>query len=223
MKRFLPFLIILAVAALAIGSGTMLYRMKVRSQPPLIVGPAPTPAEEGDSEKFHAEGPADAPAILEIYGDFQCPACATASEVVDDLRKDYEKQLRVVFYEFPLSMHAHALEAAMVAEAAGLQERFWPMHDMLYKYQKVWSKTSDPARFFNAYAGSIGLDLGRFAADAKSDALKARIKAQGDAGVARGVKNTPTIFVNGKELRGTFDEATIKAAIDAALASKKQP
>lgn len=223
MKRFLPFLLILLVAVLAVGGGTMLYRAKKRAQPPLIVGPAPAPAKEGDSDKFHAEGPADAPVTLEIYGDFQCPACAIASQVVDELRKDYEKKMRVVFYEFPLAMHAHALEAAMVAEAAGLQQHFWPMHDMLYKYQQVWSKASDPTRFFNAYAGSMGLDLARFAADVKSNELKARIQAQGDAGVLRGVKNTPTIFINGKELRGAFDEATIKAAIDEALANKKQP
>ncbi len=218
MKRYLPFLIILVVALLAAGGGTWLYRAKMRAQPP-IVRAVPTPGEEANS--LHAEGPADAPVILEIYGDFQCPPCATATMVVAELQKEYGKQLRVIFHEFPLAMHAHALEAAMTAEAAGLQGHFWPMHDMLYKYQEVWSKASDPAHFFKAYAASMGLDAERFARDMQSPDLRDRIKEDGETGAARGVRNTPTIFVNGSEFRGIFLKENLQAAIDAALAAKK--
>ena len=222
MKRFLPFLIILVVALLAIGGGTWLYRTRLRAQPPPIVGPAPTPGEEEGTNALHVEGPADAPAVLEIYGDFQCPPCATATGILAELQKDYGKQLRVIFHEFPLAMHAHALEAAMAAEAAGLQKHFWPMHDMLYQYQSVWSKASDPGRFFKGYAASLGLDAERFARDAKSEALRARIRAEGAEGEARGVRNTPTFFINGTEVRGGFMKENLKAAIDAALAAKKK-
>lgn len=219
MKRYLPLLIIFAVALVTAGTGTMLYRAKMAAS---AVNPTGAPVEESNSGLRHVEGNADAPVTLEIYGDFQCPACGIASAVIDDLQKEYGSRLKVVFYEFPLAMHAHALEAAMVAEAAGEQGHFWPMHDVLYRYQPVWSKASDPTRFFVVYAHTMGLDLRRFEADAKSDALKARIESEGEAGVARGVTNTPTIFVNGNQVRGMFDEGNLKSMIDSALAARKK-
>ncbi len=144
------------------------------------------------------------------------------SAVIGDLEKDYGPRLRVIFREFPLAMHQHALEAAMAAEAAGLQGHFWEMHDMLYRYQEVWSKASKPGRFFSAYAQSLGLNVERFDADAISDQAKARIMAEGDAGQTRGVRNTPTIFVNGNEVRGAFTRDKLQAAIETAIAGKKK-
>ena len=219
MKRYLPLLIIVAVALVTAGTGAMLYRAKMAAS---AVKPTGAPVEGSDSGLRHVEGNVNAPVTLEIYGDFQCPACAMASEVIDDLRKEYGSHLKVVFYQFPLAMHAHALEAAMAAEAAGEQGHFWPMHDVLYRYQPIWSKVSDPMRFFVAYAHTMGLDVRRFEADAKSDALKARIEAEGEAGVARGVTNTPTIFVNGNQVRGVFTGGNLKSMIDAALAARKK-
>jgi len=119
-------------------------------------------------------------------------------------------------------MHRHAVKAAMAAEAAGLQGHFWEMHDMLYKYQPVWSQAFDASRLFAGYAKSIGLDANQFENDVKSPELQARIVAEGDAGVARGVKNTPTIFINGREVQGAFRREVLQAAIDAALAEKKK-
>jgi protein-disulfide isomerase len=120
-------------------------------------------------------------------------------------------------------MHKHAVAAAMAAEAAGLQGHFWEMHDMLYKYQSVWSRGSAVDAFFAAYAESIGLDAGQFAIDSKSPEVQARVISEGDAGVARGVKNTPTIFINGREVHNGFQRETLKEALDAALAEKKKP
>ncbi|MEO8439209.1 MAG: thioredoxin domain-containing protein [Spartobacteria bacterium] len=182
--------------------------------PPLVLAP---PDEKGDAS-VHARGPHDAPVTLEVYGDFQCPSCATASAMIDDLQKEYNGQVRVVFREFPLAMHKHAVEAAMAAEAAGLQGHFWEMHDTLYQYQSVWSRTSDVSRLFTAYAESMGLDLDQFRADSKSPEIQARVMSDGDGGVARGVQNTPTIFVNGNEAKAAFNRERLKAAIDAALA-----
>lgn len=221
MKRYLPFLIIIAVALIAAGAGTLLYHAKMKGQSAPANAVASAPSEAQDDGSLHVQGPADAPAKLEIYGDFQCPACAKASASISDLQKEYGQRLRVVFHEFPLAMHAHALEAAMAAEAAGLQGHFWEMHDLLYKYQSVWSKMSEPQRFFTAYARSLGLNLEKFDADAKSLELKAKIKAEGDAGIGRGVRNTPTIFINGKEVRGGFDEPNLKSEITSAIDAAK--
>ena len=118
-------------------------------------------------------------------------------------------------------MHAHALEAALAAEAAGLQGRFWEMHDLLYKNQAVWSNASDVRTFFNMYARSLGLDAERFAKDSNSDEVKARIFWEGQQGVSRGMKNTPTLFINDRELGHPFSPEHLRVEIDAALSGKK--
>ena len=150
MRRFLPILIILAVGLVTAATAAWFYHEKMRPDAPkhapaLATGPATTPsstippdiAAPTDSlpvaDSQHARGGADAPVTLEVYGDFQCPSCAKTTEIIADLEKSYGIKLRVVFHEFPLSMHAHALEAAMAAEAAGVQGHFWEMHDALYK------------------------------------------------------------------------------------------
>lgn len=226
MKRFLPLILIVAVALVTASAGALLYRAKMKAAATAAAAakakaPAEPPAEPAEEDgSFHARGPATAPVTLEIYGDFQCPACATTSAVIDDLEKEYEGKLRVVFHEFPLAMHPHAVPAAMAAEAAGQQGQFWEMHDMLYRYQQVWSKASNPGHFFSAYAQQLGLDPVRFAAESRSEDLKERLMKAGNAGVARGVKNTPTVFVNGVQVLSSFKSGALRAAINDALAAK---
>ncbi|MEO8044017.1 MAG: thioredoxin domain-containing protein [Spartobacteria bacterium] len=230
MRRFVPFLIIALVGLLTVGVATALYRSKMHPAKPVASASANSPAgasshpaaAEKEDDNVHSRGPRNAPVTMEVYGDFQCPSCAVATVIVGDMEKKYGDQLRVIFHEFPLAMHQHAVKAAMAAEAAGLQGHFWEMHDMLYKYQSVWSKSSDPSTFFGAYAESIGLDGGQFAVDAKSPEVQARVISDGDAGVARGVKNTPTIFINGAEVQGGFRPENLQQAIEGALAEKKK-
>src|SRR6266850_5957835 len=126
MKRYLPFGIVVAVAALTMGAAAMLYRSKMSAQPVTAAASA-KPGQEApvESEGTHVRGAPDAPVTLEVYGDFQCPSCAMVTEAIDKLQQDYGARLRVTFREFPLAMHPHALEAALAAEAAGLQGRFW--------------------------------------------------------------------------------------------------
>ena len=226
MKRYLPFIIIAAVAALTVGAGVMLYRVKQRAIATASTTSKPvdkTVSETADTfegKAAHVRGAPNAPVTLEVFGDFQCPSCATFSSVVSKLEQEYGPRLRVVFRHFPLAMHAHAMEAALAAEAAGLQGRFWEMHDMLYQYQSVWSNASDPGRLFETYAGSLGLDVERFREDSKSNEVRTRIVVEGEDGVSRGVKNTPTLFVNG-QVRTAFTAERLREAIDAALIGHK--
>ena len=238
MRRFLPVIIILAVAIVTAATAGWFYHEKMRPDavkppralaterelapsstiPPDIAAPSEvTPV----ADSLHARGAADALVTLEIYGDFQCPSCAKTTALIDEIEQSYGSKLRVVFHEFPLKMHAHALEAAMAAEAAGVQGHFWEMHDALYKYQDVWSKASNPGRFFGAYAETMGLNAEQFQTDLQSAQIKSLIMTQGDAGVARGVRNTPTLFINGQEVKGVFDPVILRAAIDAALVGKE--
>jgi protein-disulfide isomerase len=189
MKRYLPFLIVAAVALITFGAGWMLFRAKRL--------PAPTAAvKDSPSREMHVRGEADAPVTLEEFGDFECPPCSIMSGAIHQLEKEYGSKLRVIFRQFPLPTHAHAREAALASEAAHLQGRFWEMHDLLYKEQGVWSKAADVPALFDSYAGTIGLDLERFKKDMQSPEVNARVTADHDEGASRGVTSTPTLFIN---------------------------
>jgi protein-disulfide isomerase len=219
MKRYLPFVIMAAVAVLTAGAGAILYRAKQR--PSAVGSVTATSPGQHEAEPLHVRGDPDAPVTLEEFGDFQCPTCATVSGVIGQLEQDYGHRLRVVFRHYPLAMHSHASEAALAAEAAGVQGHFWEMHDLLYKNQAAWSKASDVRPLFTEYARSLGLDVERFAKDSNSDEVKARVFWEGQQGVSRGVKNTPTLFINGRELGPPFSPERLRAEIDAAPGGSK--
>jgi protein-disulfide isomerase len=106
----------------------------------------------GGGESIHIRRRSDAPVTLVKFGDFRCPPCATLADPIDKLEREYRPRLRLVFRHLPFPNHQHAREAALVAEAAGLQGRFWEMHDLLYREQSVWSKAPDVGVLFNSYA-----------------------------------------------------------------------
>ena len=84
---------------------------------------------------------------------------------LQQIERDYASSLRVIFRNFPFTIHEHAHEAAYAAEAAGLQGHFWEMHDLLYREQATWANTKDVQSLFESYAGTIGLNLERFKKD----------------------------------------------------------
>ena len=218
MKRYVPFLIIAMVAAITIACATMLFRAKRRELAANAVDPKPATA--ANIKPSHSVGPTNAPVTLEEFGDFQCPACAATSEVIRAVEKDYAKQLRGVFWQFPLPMHAHGREAALAAEAASRQGRFWEMHDLLYRSQATWKNLTDAQRAYEELAEEHKLDLNRFRLDAASPAVAATVDAEHMYGEERGVKNTPTLFVNGQEFPPPFTAERLHTAIDSALNEK---
>jgi protein-disulfide isomerase len=217
MKRVLPLIIVIVVGLATIGSGFALYRAK---RPDLLMI---TNEKGGLSERSsHVLGPANAPVTLEEFGDFECPPCGRLSEPLNELERDFNPRLRVVFHNFPFDTHKHAREAACVAEAAGLQGKFWQMHDLLYHDQVVWANSSDARSLFNAYAAYIGLDAKRFQADVDSEEVKARVAADQKKGVSLGVKNTPTVFLNNQEVDPKhLNPTALREEIEAALKNAK--
>jgi protein-disulfide isomerase len=195
MRRYLPFIIVILVALVAVGGGAYFYWTKRSANAPPKFA---KPESEGAAESVHALGPADAVVTLEEFGDFQCPPCGKLSEPINQLQKQYN--LRVIYREFPLPNHAHAKEAAFAAEAAGRQGRFWQMHDLLYREQAVWSKSTDARALFNAYAGMLQLDLSRFRTDMDSNEVQQQVELDQHRAAAIGVKTTPTIFLNNEAL-----------------------
>ena len=233
MKRLLPFLIILVVLGVALGAG---WYLKSSTQPsstssantsiPSVnaggeVAAAPNNVAPG-AQPPHARGPASAPVTLEEFGDFECPPCGQTYPMLKKLEADYGDRVRVIFREFPLTPpHVHALAAAQAAEAAGLQGRFFEMHDLLYENQKIWKDAFDTRPIFEGYAKQIGLDIDRFKSDQNGEIVARRITLDGSRGHSIGVKGTPTIFINGVEL--PFEQVTpdgLHAAIEKALTSK---
>src|SRR6266545_1908246 len=123
----------------------------------------------------------------------------------------------------PVTLHEHAREAALAAEAAGVQGHFWAMHDVLYREQEAWSKAPNVRELFESYAGTIGLDLDKFRKDMDSEEVKARVDADRQRGESLGIQITPTLFINNQPLAQEHKNPEgIRAEINAALAKKPQ-
>jgi protein-disulfide isomerase len=162
------------------------------------------------SARDHVEGPAVAPVTLVEYGDYQCPYCGAAYPVVKRLQKKLGKKLRFVFRNFPLTeAHPYALIAAETAEAAALQGKFWEMHDLLFKQQKLLKP-----EVIASWAKKIGLDVDKFGNDIKQGVVEKRIKEDRQSGIRSGVNGTPTFFINGTRYDGLPDYASLLAALE---------
>ena len=157
----------------------------------------------------HVAGPLDAPLTLVEYGDFECPFCARATGVTDELRGTFGPRLRYVFRHLPLpDVHPHAELAARAAEAADRQGRFWDMHDVLFRHQDEL-ELEDLA----GYAADLGLDVEAFLRTLDDEATYARVRADVASAEASGARGTPTFFVNGHRHTGPHDAQSLAAAL----------
>jgi protein-disulfide isomerase len=145
---------------------------------------------------------------LVVYGDFECPYTAAATREIDRLL-ERGAAFEVVFRYFPLrSIHPHAQAAAEAAEAAARQDRFWEMHDVLFRNQ-MRLEPADLRRF----AERLGLDLEHFDADTGDPATKARIERDLETGVESGVDGTPSLFIDGRRYEGSRDADSLGQAL----------
>ena len=175
------------------------------------------------------KGNKDSKVLLIEYGDFQCPGCGSAYPNMKTLMDEYGDRVALVFRNFPLtSIHPNAKVAAAAAESAGLQGKFWEMHDMLYENQDAWSNlnTSERLEAFVTFAGRLSLDTTKFTEDLTNPDVVKKVNFDLAVGKQNGVASTPTFFLNGKTLDGTpaaegivrGDLTAIKAQLDALLA-----
>ncbi len=153
------------------------------------------------NSKDHIQGNKSAPLELVEYGDYQCPHCGRAYYVIKTVQEEMGDDLKFIFRNFPLSdAHPDAFKAAVAAEAAALQNKFWEMHDIIYENQELldW-------RNLLVYAKKSGLDMARFKADIEKESVTAKVEDDFESGVRSGVNGTPSFFINGKKYEGSWD------------------
>ncbi len=154
------------------------------------------------------------------FGDYQCPACGGAYPMIKTLLETYGDRVTFVFRNYPLNIHPNALPAAKAAEAAGMQGKYFEMHDMLYEHQNEWSELVDAKPTFEKYAQLLNLDVEKFKKDSDNASIVDKIKADMSDGDILGVISTPTFFVGESTVR-VADFKTIKDAIEKELAKKE--
>lgn len=151
----------------------------------------------------HVFGKPDSKVVLVEYGDFQCPGCGGMHPTVKSVTEKYEEQMTFVFRNFPLTqIHPNALVAAAAAESAGLQGKYWEMHDTLFSNQDAWKSVSVKERIgvFEKYAQQLGLNVETFKNDIGSEKVTKKINYDLAIGKKINVTSTPTFVLNGKTL-----------------------
>jgi len=164
------------------------------------------------------KGQADARITLVEFSDFECPYCSAAEKQVDIVMAAYPKDLKLVYKQFPLSMHPHAELAAEASLAAREQGKFWEMYEVLFKNFRTLSRNS-----IMAMAKDIGLDMDKFKADLDSGKYKAVVEKDLADGEAAGVYGTPAFYINGKQYNGEVTLAALKPILAAELKGETKP
>ena len=221
----IPLVLIVLVFAAVVGGAYYLYQDAKNSSK--TGSPTPAPANT-------ARQPANAPiganppnmlgsptaaVTIEEFADFQCGSCGAVHPVMKEIQGIYGSKIKMIFRNYPLQMHDKAYDAAIVAEAAGIQGRFWQMQDQLFTNQQTWSLPSSNAKeLWKSYAEKIGLNIQQFENDVAGMAAKSRVDQDLARGKALNVSSTPTIYINGEQI--PFQMANVqglKAIIDQKL------
>lgn len=214
MKKSLPFIIIAVVLVGGIAAFVLLSRkgngggannnsaFVGSAQPGSSTAPASGSPPATDAGLTKPNVKISSPVVLEEYGDYQCPPCGALFPELRKIEAEYGNQVRFVFHHFPLTkMHKNALAAAHAAEAARMQGKFWQMHDRLYSNQNAWKDLPDPRAAFIGYARELGLDAERFYSDMESGRVDQIVQADVQRGQSVGVNGTPTVLIEGYQLK----------------------
>ncbi len=172
-----------------------------------------------DATVDHVQGSSDAKAVLIEYSDYQCPACGAYYPLVKQMQEKYGDKLALVYRNYPLtSLHQYAQLGAQAAEAAGLQDKYWEMHDKLFDNQDDWVKAGDVKQKLIDYAKELKLDEKKFKGDLDSSTVKTRVQRDIDSGNAVSVNSTPTFYLNGKKITNPVGADAFSKVIDGVLA-----
>ncbi|MFC1642731.1 DsbA family protein [Myxococcota bacterium] len=157
-------------------------------------------------------GPTNAQVTVVAFSDFECPYCSLAAGVTSQVRERFRDEVRLVFRQFPLSLHRHARDAAKAALAAHAQGKFWELHDKMFHNQNNLDRAS-----LEGYAEELELDLAEFRGTLDSQQNEARVERDIALGTEVAVVGTPTLFINGQRIGNATDWAEVSEAIETAL------
>ncbi|MBO4351624.1 MAG: thioredoxin domain-containing protein [Proteobacteria bacterium] len=160
----------------------------------------------------YAKGPDNAPVVIYMFSEFQCPFCSRVEPTIAELEKIYGNKIKIVFKNFPLAFHKDAKLASEAALAAGEQGKFWEMHDVLFQNQKNLTRAA-----LTEYAKQVGIDTAQFDAALDSHKFSSQVDLELKEGQDNGVTGTPTFFINGKKFVGAQSIEKFQAEIDEAL------
>ena len=183
-------------------------RKTAESRRPLTL-PEQSLIADGNRPSF---GPMDAKVVVVEFSDFQCPFCLNTAITVHEIRSKFERQVRFVFRQFPLSFHAQAHLAAEAALAAHAQGKFWELHDLLFAHQKALERMD-----IESYAASTGLNMDAFRKSLDQKSFETALAEDIDIGNKVHVQGTPTMFINGKRVANPSDTPAVLNTIHEAL------
>ncbi|MEO6051443.1 MAG: thioredoxin domain-containing protein [Pyrinomonadaceae bacterium] len=179
----------------------------------------PANAPQGAQPPNQAGSPA-ALVTLEEFADFQCPQCGNVHPIMNEIKSIYGSRIHFIFRNFPLAIPAHdkSYDAAVAAEAAGMQGKFLDMQNLLFSNQKAWTAAPAFKQIWKGYAEKIGLDIAQWENDMAGIAAKSRVDSDMARGKALAVNSTPTLYVNGVSIQ--FEDMnlqSLKTLIDAEI------
>lgn len=205
------FLGVVAAAILVIGG--IIFFSSESSTPQNVT------ADQLDETVGHKLGPDTATVKIVEFGDFQCPACAAAAVDFEKAQANNGDSVQIIFRHFPLPNHQNGVNGSLAAEAAGAQNKFWPMLDLLYANQKSWENLDNPLNTYANFAKELELDVEKFKKDYASSETKKIVEADRDYGLALKVDSTPTFYINKVKFTGVQTAQTWQELIDAAKAT----
>lgn len=194
---------IVIIAIVVLGLGGLIAFTKQGSVNVDNLDPTAIIQSENGSMGDHVYGKTDSKVIVFEYADYQCPGCGAAYPATHTIQNLYKDKVAFVFRNFPLTtIHPNALAAASVAEAAGLQGKFWEMHDLLFTQRDNWVNlsVSDRGNTFLSYAKQLGLDTDKFTSDQAGKVVSEKISRDRSLGGKVGVDSTPSFFVGSDKM-----------------------
>jgi protein-disulfide isomerase len=210
--------ILLIVGGILLLSGKKTGNQNVTEKIDLnLLIPAGVTATSGVSNGAYLPASPSAGISLVEFGDYECPACGVYHGFIKQLLTEFSGKFNYVFRNYPLSQHKNAPISSQAVEAAGLQDKYWQMHDKVFENQTAWAGLTDPKEIFLTYAGEIGLDSKQFLSDLTSQAVKDRIDADTKDGNVVGLSETPTLYLNGKKIVLEGSYAQMKKLLEDAI------
>lgn len=178
---------------------------------------------QDDLRAARSKGSPTAPITIYEMSDFQCPACRHfATNTLPALEREYiaTGKVRLIYVNFPLPMHPNAVPAAELAMCAARQNKFWPVHDLLFRHQERWAQMREPGTFFLSLADSAGADRNAIAQCVRSGATRALVQSDAEGSARSGARSTPSFHIEGGLVAGAVPIGMLRPVLDSIYAVK---